>query len=381
MACGYCYIDDDPGPLMSRDTLRAVIERTFDYVSDLSSSAIVDFTWHGGEPLLAGVAFYRDAKRIQCERNRGLRFVNSIQTNGTLLTEEWMDFVQQEDFRVSVSIDGPAALHDEARKAPDGAGSYALVHESVERLRRRGIFFGVCVVLARHTLPFVEDLYDFLAEEQLPFNIVPFIRSGQGCSNYDLYGLTDREYADGWIRMYDRWFYADDRHYVHASDFVRKTRAVLTGWQSSCVGSPNCAQRTISVNPAGDVFPCASLTGMPDWKYGNLNERTLHELFQSEPAQKARARREDEHCANCRWRTICYGGCMARAIKFYGNCDRRDYYCPSLARIYSHVERRIQEEPRLRQYQPGQQVGPAVANAAGTDGYSATKRRNSHANR
>jgi uncharacterized protein len=106
----------------------------------------------------------------------------------------------------------------------------------------------------------------------------------------------------------------------------------------------NCTHFNISTDPVGDVYPCASLSGNAGACYGNLNEASLEELLASAVASQFKSRAVDPQCAQCKWQHVCHGGCVSRAYKFHGDIHRRDYYCPSLFRIYEHIERRLREQ-------------------------------------
>jgi uncharacterized protein len=134
--------------------------------------------------------------------------------------------------------------------------------------------------------------------------------------------------------MYDRWFYAKDEDYVFCTDFVYKSTAILAGRDSDCIGMIQCARGNISIDPDGYVYPCATYSADETWLYGNIVEQDLEVLMQSTAATKANNRVEDPHCTECKWKKVCNGGCPSRAYKFYGTADTRDYYCPSLYKIY-----------------------------------------------
>ena len=347
--CKYCYNDDVREPVMRRDTLDRVIEQTFDYVRDRTPNRMVNFIWHGGEPMIAGVGFYQRAREVQLRHAGGIRYTNSLQTNGTLMNDAWLGFLKQAEFDVSISIDGPQDLHDRLRVTRSGRGSYERVAEAIEQVRGAGIPLGVCVVLSRANIQHVERIYDFLAARRLPFNIIPLNRSGAARTNFVDVGLEAEEYADGWIRMYDRWFDADE-DYVFCTDFVVKTRAIAAGRPADCIGLARCADSNIAVDPVGDVFPCATLSGAHNTRYGNILTSTLAELLASAVARSYQNRAVDPQCSTCKWQHVCHGGCPARSYKFFGDHNRRDYYCPSLFRIYEHVAAKLQS--RIKNWTP-----------------------------
>ncbi len=344
--CSYCYNDDVRDPIMTEATLHRVVSQVVDYTHKLPRQFdVANFIWHGGEPMVPGIEFYRTALRIQEEcSGAGIRCSNHIQTNGTLINSAWIEFFDEHDFGISISIDGPKALHDEYRKDHRGRGSFDRCIRAVEMVQDAGLSVGIVVVLSRANIDYAEEIYDFLSSRQLPFQVVPMTKSGAARDAYDSLGLDADEYGDAWNQMYDKWFYASGKNYVYVMDFALKTEAILKGHPSDCVGLAHCSSSNISVDPVGDVYPCATLSGHEDTVFGNLVEQPLEEIMRSRVSQNYRDRAIDPQCAQCKWQHVCHGGCLARSYKFYGNHHRRDYYCPSLFKMYEHVEQRIGEK-------------------------------------
>lgn len=343
LACKYCYNDDVRDPIMRDEVLHRTIEQTFSYVRRFEHHRTVSFVWHGGEPLLAKRAFYERAVEYQSRYAEGVRCENSVQTNGTLINDSWLEFFRIANFSVSISIDGPVAHHDANRCDHRGHGTYQRVIEAIQKVQAADIPFGVCVVVSRTNKDHLGEIYDFMAEHKLPFNIIPLNRSGAARDSFADLGLGAEEYAPAWIEMYDRWFDASE-DYIYCSDFVYKTRAILSGRPADCVALAQCSHSNISIDPVGDVYPCASLSGHADTRYGNILERSLEELLNSPTAIDYRNRRTDPQCSNCKWQHVCHGGCQARAYKFFNDHHQRDYYCPSLFRIYEHIAHRLREK-------------------------------------
>lgn len=343
LACTYCYNDDVRRPIMDDETLRRTIEQTFAYVGKHASQRLVNFIWHGGEPMVPGLKFYEKVAAYQRELCEGITYANSIQTNGTLMNERWLDFFRRESYAVSISIDGPRELHDAYRVDRRGRGSFDRVERAITMVQDAGMPVGVCIVISRANVDHVDEIYDFVAAKGLPFNVIPLNRSGGARDHFDDVGLESEEYAPAWIRMYDRWFEADD-DYVYCSDFVFKTRAILAGRPADCIGLEQCSETNISVDPMGDVYGCATLSGGDDARYGNLVEDDLETVMSTPTALDFRNRATDPQCARCRWEHVCHGGCPARSYKFFGDHHQRDYYCPSLFRIYEHIAGRLAEK-------------------------------------
>lgn len=340
LSCRYCYNDDVRNPIMAIHTLDRTVEETFRYLRSNYPEATASFIWHGGEPMVAQLDFYRNAVRLQEQYACGAVYENSIQTNGTLIDNEWLFFFKEHDFKVSISIDGPKGINDKNRIDNRGKGSFDKVVQSIKMVRDEGMPLGLCVVISADNAEHVDEIYDLMADLRVPFNIVPVNKSGGAVSAYNEIGLDADEFAAPWISMYDRWFDAD-RDYVYCSDFVFKTRAIIAGTAVDCFGLQNCADNNLSVDPCGDVYPCATLSGDLQYSYGNINTQSLTELMSSPLAIAYRNRATDLKCSTCKWQHVCYGGCLARAHKFFGNHNRRDFYCPSLYQIYEHIHKKL----------------------------------------
>lgn len=347
LTCSYCYNEDTRSPVMTPSTLRRVVSETFEYCSSLVSAPQIDFIWHGGEPAVAGLDFYRQAVALQKQHSCGASYHNSFQTNGLLLNQGWADFFAEHRFRVSVSLDGTREINDKTRFYGTGKGSFEGVLRGINILRENKIPLGICVVISKHNAGRVREIYDFLVEQQLPFNIIPLTRSGDALAHFEEIGLAEDEYADPWIEMFDLWFDSPKEKYIYCSDFAFKTRAILEGRPQDCIGLKNCSSAHISTDPDGYVYPCATLSSNSKWCYGNIVEKPLADLLKSEPARSAKNRTIDPHCVSCKWQHVCHGGCMQRADKFYGTHNTRDYYCDSLYRIYEHIESRVRNEPGI----------------------------------
>lgn len=347
LACGYCYNEDTRAPIMSLSTLEAVVRETFLHCAAADSKPHIDFIWHGGEPAVAGIDFYRQVNSLQRQYSEGLSFDNSFQTNGTLIDDEWAAFFHENRYRVSVSLDGPLELNDRTRKHATGKSSYAKVMRGIDALRHRQVPVGICVVISRSNKDHVEDIYRFLVREKLPFNVIPLTRSGAAVTSFQDLGLAADEYAEPWKKLYDLWFGAPADEYAYCSDFVFKTRAILEGQPQDCIGMENCSTMHVSTDPDGNVYPCATLSSDAAWCYGNVTEQSLAQMLQASVAVRARQRQVDPHCRECKWMHVCHGGCMQRAVKFFGTHDTRDYYCDSLYGIYEHIERRLRRHGNL----------------------------------
>jgi uncharacterized protein len=343
LACKYCFNEDPRAPIMRRKTLERVIEQSFSYVNKQLGKHFISFIWHGGEPMVAKLNFYEEVVKLQKKFNQGIEYVNIIQTNGTLINQDWIAFFKRNNFQISISLDGPKEINDRARIYSNGKGSFEKVMRGINLVKEAGLPLGIPVVISKSNKDDWDKIIDFFIKEKLNFHVIPLTRSGEAVTHYQDLGLEADEYAEPWIKMFDRWFYSSNEQNVYCTDFVYKAAAILAGRDSDCIGMKQCGQGNISIDPDGYVYPCATYSADSTWLYGNILENDLEDLMKSSAATSAMNRVEDPHCTDCKWRKVCNGGCPSRAYKFYGTANTRDYYCPSLYKIYDHIEKRLKE--------------------------------------
>lgn len=341
LSCSYCFNDDVRNPIMDFNTLGRVITETFAYARTTKQPSVT-FIWHGGEPTVAGVDFFQEAVRLQKSVAQDLQYENLFQTNGVLINEKWIDFFRENNFQISISIDGNEIHNDKYRVDFAGKGTFKKVMRAMDLLTSHGVSFGACLTLHKGNVKDAKLIYEFLSQKGLGFHIVPLMKSGGARDDYDQIGLTENEYGDAWIEMYDCWFDSNPQ-YAYVTDFVSRTEAVLRGEPTSCWTSSNCCDENFTVDPEGNVYSCASLSATSMAFYGNLNTDSLEKAFETKNALFWRTRQHSEQCKSCKWFHVCHGGCMARSYKFFNDIDVADYYCDSLFRIYEHIEKRLAE--------------------------------------
>ncbi len=342
LACKYCYNEDVRKPIMTLDILEKTILETFSYTKKVKEFTSIDFIWHGGEPMLAGLDFYKKVIELQNKYSGDMHYTNILQTNGTLINNKWADFLLNNKFLVSISIDGPKLYHDKNRIDKKGNGSFDRVIASIKKLHNIGLICGSALVISKANKDYVEEIYDFMVENHIPFNIIPLNKSGNAINEYNELGLMPDEYAEPWIKLYNLWFDAKKDKYIYIADFINKTKSILLGRAADCEGLSQCGNANCSTDPLGDIYPCASLSGISSLIYGNLNQQSLDKIMHSPVARKFRTRQPTYSCTHCKWQYICHGGCQARSYKFFNNDqEHKDYYCPSLYKMYEHVEKKL----------------------------------------
>ena len=348
LGCLYCYEGgrECSSRRMSQETLRNVITRLAEYHG---TEETTDIIWHGGEPLLMGLEFFRSIVRIQNDLGPDFTFINSVQTNGTLLSNEILDFFTEHDFTVGTSLDGPSWLHDFTRPYLGGNSSYRDTMRALERIHARSqqppykqLGGGVIAVLSRPALAHLDEFYEFFRDNHISAKINPIFYVGSGLTVRDKLGITPREYGEAMVYLFDRWF-DEKQEMVPIDPFDMLLGNLITNDPRGCQFASACFDSYVAVGPDGDVYPCGRWSPSQPYSLGNLNQQSFIEIRSSPVLEEfRRARRAaNENCYPCEFLPICNSGCIENAYLIRQRLDDRDYYCSGYRLLFSHIKDRL----------------------------------------
>ena len=342
MHCRYCYYLDKGQyssharqSRMSFDLLERLIRQTI----ESNPGPVVSFTWHGGEPTLAGLDFYRRA--LELERKylpKGWRAWNNLQTNGLMLNAAWCRFLHEHGFDVGLSIDGSQSVHDQNRRDLGGQGTWSRVSQGIARLKDAGIRPDLlCTVNA--------------ASEQAPLEVYQALRdTGSGWIQFIPIvvrrpdgtlapeSVTPEGYGRFLCAVFDAWLYHD----LGALDvqlFAETARIWAGGQASLCWMAPTCG-RVLIVEEDGSVYACDHFVD-PEHRLGNLASARLETMADS-PAQLDFGRRKQStltaQCRACPWLRCCGGGCPKDRFDRSDDGEEGQYYlCQGLRMFFEHA--------------------------------------------
>ena len=375
--CTYCFflskelLHDADGQRMSQDTLRAYIANQLDSQPD----GDVMLVWQGGAPTMRGLAFYREAVRLGNELKRPRQRVqHSMQTNGTLLDDDWCEFLAHENFLVGLSVDGPADLHDAYRVNKAGRGTHKQVIRGWKLLRKHSVETNIlCTVNAanaEHGTRVYQWFRDTLGATFLQF--IPIVErvpredlatAEQGWIGPDGARLLYRQAGDAvtsrsvtgpqWGRflreVFDEWR-AHDVGQVYVQHFDTMLAARF-GRYSLCVHAPECGT-ALAVEHNGDIYSCDHYVE-PGYELGNIHGDRLADVLVSEAQRKfGRSKRTEltQQCQRCPVRWACHGGCpkdrFARSVD--GEAGQ-NYLCEGYFDFFTHASGTIEEMALLLQ--------------------------------
>lgn len=345
LACEYCYYlekqhlyGDEPRHIMSEELLERFIQQ---YIDAQMTSEVL-FTWHGGETFMRPLSFYRHAIELQKKYANGKTISNCIQTNGTLVTEEWARFLHDENWLVGVSIDGPQEFHDEYRRTRQGKPTWAKVRRGIDILNRFGVQWNAMAVVNDYNGDYPLDFYRFFRDElgcrYLQFTpIVEHLplspKEGEPASLLP-FSVSPRQWGQFLCTIFDEWV----SHGDVGEMFVQIFDATLCNWcgvvPGVCTMAHSCGHAGV-MEFNGDVYSCDHFV-FPQYKLGNILKTPLVEMMYGEQQTRFGRMKQDslpDECHQCEWLFACNGECPKNRIL----PDGRNYLCEGYRMFFQHV--------------------------------------------
>lgn len=340
LACSYCYYLHNPtagsaGEVMPDRLLESVVARQI----EAAGGAVPFFTWHGGEPLLAGIPFFEKVVALQKRlAPPGVTVLNGIQTNGTLIDREWSRFFADHRFHVGISIDGPERLHNRYRNFPRKEGSFRRTLSGYAELLEQGVSTEVlCVVHADNVLHPIE-LYRFFKDLGVRYiTFLPLIvRRPSGAVHPssvdpDLFGAFLCAIFDEWV--------ASDIGKVKVQIFEEAARTAFGQEHTLCIFRSECGRVPV-LESNGNLYSCDHYVN-PLYQLGNILDTPLSLLMESAAQKqfgKDKAQKLPGVCQRCTVRSFCNGGCPKdRFICSEEGEEGLNYLCEGYKLFFLHA--------------------------------------------
>jgi uncharacterized protein len=336
-SCGYCFGPRMGGPAMSRETLDAVVR----WQNAAGDTEGLEITFHGGEPLVPGVQFYRMALPLlrQGLAPRRVRF--AMQTNLWLLTDELCDLFREYGVSLGTSLDGPEPINDAQR----GKGYFQRTMAGIERARKRNLDAGCISTFTAQSAPHAQEIFDFFVREGLNFSIhsaVPSLRHGDAGG----WSISPEAHGELLADLLER--YLANSHKIRISTLDAMCRSVSSKCGSICTFT-DCLGRHLAVAPDGTIHPCQRFAGSQEFEMGNVRDGPEQTIKASPVWRQLQSWQEhiSNECQGCSNLDYCRGGCPYSALAANGGGFRgagRDPHCPSYRRFFDHVADRALAE-------------------------------------
>lgn len=356
LACKYCYYLEKnklyptaQRHLMSDEMLE---QFTREYIEAQTMNQML-FTWHGGEPLLRSIDFYRKALSLQQKYAGGRCIDNVIQTNGTLLTDEWCEFFAQNHWLVGISIDGPQPYHDHYRLTAAGKPSWKKVMQGIKLLKKHGVEWNAMAVVNAYNVNHPLEFYRFFKENGCQFlQFTPIVeRLTRHEDGRTLASLADKNEIplseasvtpEQWgyflCAIFDEWVRKDV-----GKIFVEIFDCTLANWMGIspgiCAYSKECGHAGV-MEHNGDVYSCDHFV-FPEYKLGNIRDHSLIDMLYGEQQQEFSRLKHSSlprQCKECDMEFACHGECPKnRFMKDKYGDSGLNYLCPGYYHYYQHV--------------------------------------------
>lgn len=356
LACKYCYYleknnlyQNTPRHLMSDEMLE---QFTREYIEAQTMPQVL-FTWHGGEPLMRSIDFYKKALALQKKYAHGKQIDNVIQTNGTLLTDEWCEFFAKNHWLVGISIDGPQEYHDHYRVTPAGKPSWEKVMQGIQLLKKHRVEWNAMAVVNAYNAEHPLEFYHFFRDNGCQYlQFTPIVeRLTEHEDGRTLASLADdreipladasvtpQQWGNFLCTIFDDWV----RHDV-GKTFVEIFDCTLANWMGVlpgiCAYSKECGHAGV-MEHNGDVYSCDHFV-FPEYKLGNIRELSLIDMLYGEKQQAFSRLKHTllpRQCKECDMEFACHGECPKNRFEKdkYGE-PGLNYLCQGYYQYYSHV--------------------------------------------
>ena len=371
--CEYCFYLEkqalfSPGEQyrMSDDVLASFITN---YIAS-QPTPVVEFVWQGGEPTLLGIDFFKRVIELQKPYTRQKTISNSLQTNGTMLTDEWCEFLKKHNFMTGISLDGPKEIHDRYRRDRNGKGSFDQVMRGLRLLQKHKVEYNILACVARETANQPLDVYRFFRDEGIEFiQFSPVVeRLPDECSSQHGLRLAGppaletveqqtqvtpwtvipEEYGDFLIAIYEEWV----RHDV-GKVFVMNFEWALNAWIGNsspvCIHAKTCG-RSVVIEHNGDVFACDHCV-YPHYRLGNIMNSQLDAMVEKSLHSGFGVIKESaltNKCKECDVLAACQGGCPKhRFTKTDYDEPGLHYLCPGYKNFFHHIPKYLRAMTQL----------------------------------
>lgn len=353
--CKYCYYleksklyDKGQNNIMTDNILEKFVKEYIEAQTTLD----VLFTWHGGEALMRPISFYKRALELQRKYARGHRIGNSIQTNGTLLNDEWCRFFRENNFLVGLSIDGPQEFHDEYRRTATGKPTFQKVMQGIRLLNKHGVEWNALAVVNDFNADYPLDFYHFfkqigchyiqfspiverIVSREDRLTLAPGMQEGGALADFS---VTAEQWGNFLCTIFDEWVRNDVGEY-----FIQLFDATLANWvgvsPGICTLAKECGHAGV-MEFNGDVYSCDHFV-YPEYRLGNISTHTITEMMYGDKQREfARMKHQmlPRQCRECEYEFACHGECPKnRFLRDSHGEAGLNYLCAGYRRFFEHV--------------------------------------------
>ena len=354
MDCRYCYYLKKEHLFPEGESFRMPDEILEEYIVqhiEASPETVIRFSWHGGEPTILGLDYFRRIIELQRKHQPpDRRIANGIQTNGILLDDDWCRFFAKEGFAVGLSLDGPQEMHDRFRVTKDGGPSHEQVVQGYNLLKKHGVYTDILCVVNAHNVQFPLQVYRFFKQINAQYiTFLPMVEPQPDTKDgVDPISVPSEAWGTFLCTIFDEWV-DHDIGQVKVQIFEEAARTAFNQEHSLCIFRPTCGDIPV-VEHNGDFYSCDHYVDA-EHRLGNIMETPLVELLES-PAQRAFGEAKlkvlPRYCQECDVRAMCNGGCPKnRFLRTPDGEPGLNYLCEGYKSFFTHCQPFVSEVAAL----------------------------------
>jgi uncharacterized protein len=348
LKCKYCFYhsiaENRVVPsygMMDNDTLETLVSKALRY-ADYSCT----FAFQGGEPTLVGLDFYR--KLIELIKTYNVKNIDihyAIQTNGLLINDEWARFLAQNKFLVGISLDGTKNIHDSMRIDARGRGSFNGVMNTVNLFNKYGVEFNILTVVNSFVARHIIKIYNFFKKSNFRYlQFIPCLDPlDQEPGNFE-YSLTPERYSYFLKALFDLWYQDILKNNIISIRYFDNLVGMILGYRPEACGMSGECTCYFVIEANGGVYPCDFYV-LDKWYLGNIKDTGFGELSSSPKAIEfvESSKHIDPECPNCKWYSLCRGGCRRNREPFIDGKPALNYFCSSYKEFFEYAVPKLYE--------------------------------------
>lgn len=341
LRCGYCFYNTTNQSTNYRMSYELLKKFLVEYTQLFTGR--LKFIWHGGEPLLAGLSFFHKIVEIQSQITRNNQVIqNFIQTNATLINEEWAKFFKKHNFKVGVSLDGNEKSNNRFRKNYNNKGSFNQIMRGIKILRTHNIKPCIIQTLTNDNLSQTKENFNFFTNIVGDRGWSTNIYLDKNNENQMMSGqsLTNKQLTKFLIDQISLWLARNDSK-LKIREVENFISAMFNKKPSSCAFNGSCAGY-FCLEYDGKIYPCDRSSGYPDLLLGDISKQPLLEVLNSTKrlSYVERINNLPSECLSCEWQKSCNNGCTMHRVK---DIDGKYYFCEARKTVFTYLREKISE--------------------------------------
>lgn len=356
MRCEYCFYCDEienrtvkSYGMMSEETIQNLIKKAL-----FQAENEICFAFQGGEPTLRGLEFFEKVIEYERRFNKNhVRILNTLQTNGYGLNEQWCAFFKKHSFLLGVSVDGTAVIHNRHRHDAAGSPTYERIKENLRLLDKYEVEYNILTVVTRQVAENIKEIYQEYRKNGWNFQqyIACLDPLGEEPGKRE-YSLTPKGYGKFLTELFQYW---EKDWKKGRAPYIRQFEnyiGILLGYPpESCEQSGVCSIQCVA-EADGGAYPCDFYV-LDEYRLGNYNEDGIQDFFAQETAWNfvQESTKHAEECRHCQWYSLCRNGCRRHRIRDEKTGLYKNYFCESYRMFFAACAERMKEIAKYVAYQ------------------------------